>query len=99
MGMDNGSGMHQHYSLHAADGKNLFTGDDYAGLSKMGLYFIGGIIKHADSILAFTNPGTNSYKRLVPGFEAPIFALTLDETVQRSAEFQSPILRDDELNS
>jgi len=71
---DNGSGMHQHYSLHAADGTNLFTGDGHAGLSQMGLYFIGGIIKHAASILAFTNPGTNSYKRLVPGFEAPIFA-------------------------
>lgn len=70
---DNGSGMHQHYSLHAADGTNLFTGDSHAGLSEMGLHFVGGIIEHAHSILAFTNPLTNSYRRLVPGFEAPIF--------------------------
>jgi len=69
--MDNGSGMHQHYSLHTPDGKNLFTGDDYAGLSKMGLYFIGGIIKHADSILAFTNPGTNRYEKMIVTAQRP----------------------------
>jgi glutamine synthetase len=68
---DNGSGMHTHQSLWK-EGKPLFAGDQYAGFSEMGLHYIGGILKHAPTLCAFTNPTLNSYRRLVPGYEAPV---------------------------
>ena len=67
---DNGSGMHTHISIWK-EGKNLFAGDAYEGLSEMALHFLGGVLKHARGLAAFTNASTNSYKRLIPGFEAP----------------------------
>jgi glutamine synthetase len=69
--LDNGSGMHTHQSIWKGE-KPLFAGDGYGGMSEMAMHYIAGIIQHAPSICAFTNPGTNSYRRLVPGFEAPV---------------------------